>query len=270
MRTRSTVSALVVGIMVIGAQAADPDEELRKQQELARQRATALVEEQWKGLPPAEIEKRRKRELLMQSSYQHIDGKRTPELVPYQIRMQHFFDRYESGMFEQMLAPQLSAEDRVILAEFSKRHVAELKAQEAAYDAEWMTIGARASSMNAQEIAGAVKSATQRSENALAAVYRAVINRLSPEGRQLVVGFAFTHVRPQVSIEDPFVVANGDPEFFKDQIVKTYELRRTGGKVPEPPAALGRKSSTALAGKKSTVTTETQTGDSKLGGDPIP
>lgn len=267
MRTRSMVSALAAGIVAIGAQAADPDEELRKHQELARQRAIAEVEEQWKGLPPAEIEKRRRIQALLQSSHQHINGKQTPELVPYQVRMQHFFHRYESGMFQAMLAPQLSAADQAILAEFSQRHGDELKKQAAAYDAEWMAIGARSAIMNAQEIAGAIRSATQRSENALATIYRGVINRLSPEGRQRVNDFAFIHVRPQVSIEDPFVVANGNPEFFKDQMVQEYEMRRTG-KLPQPPSA-NNKASTSLAVKESAVTTET-TGDSKLGTSPIP
>jgi hypothetical protein len=268
MRKRGTLGALALVILAIGAQAADPDEELRKQHELARQRATAEVEQQWKGLPPAEIEKRRKLELLMQSSYQHIDGKRTPELVPYQIRMQHFFDRYDSGTFERMLAPALSAQDQAILATFSKSHTAELKKHEAAFDAEWMAIGARASSMSAQEIAGALKAATLRSESALAAVYRNAINSLSPGGRQRVLDFAFTHVRPQVTIEDPFLVANGDPEFFKDQVVKTYEMRRAG-QVPEPPAG-GNKASTPSAGKSS-ATTDTVTGNSQMGSTtPIP
>jgi hypothetical protein len=146
MRKRSTITALVLGILAIGAQAADPDEELRKVKESAQQRAIAEVEAQWKGLPPAEIEKRRKRELLMQSSFQQIDGKRTPELVPFQVRMQHFFESYQSGQFERMLAPKLSAQDRAILADFSTRHRIELQAQEAAHDAEWMAIGARVAS----------------------------------------------------------------------------------------------------------------------------
>lgn len=266
MRTRSMVSALAAGIVAIGAQAADPDEELRKHQELARQRANAEVKEQWKGLPPAEIEKRRRIQALLQSSHQHINGKQTPELVPYQVRMQHFFHRYESGTFQAMLASQLSAADQAILAEFSQRHGDELKKQAAAYDAEWMALGARSSNMNAQEIAGAIRSATQRSENALAAIYRGVINRLSLEGRQRVNDFAFTHVRPQVTIEDPFVVANGNPEFFKDQILQEYEMRRTG-KLPQPPSVSNKPS--PLAVKKSVVTTET-TGDSKLGSSPVP
>jgi hypothetical protein len=232
------------------------------------QRATAEVEKQREGLPPAEIEKRRQRELLMQSSYQDIDGKRTPELVPYQIRMQHFFARYESGQFEEMLAPQLSTEDRAILAHFSKLHSAELKKQQAAYDAEWLAIGARASSMNAQELAGALKAATLKSENAVTAMYRDAINSLSPEGRQRVLDFAFVHVRPQVAIEDPFVVANGDPEFFKDQVVKAYEMRRTG-QVPPPPA-VASKAATSFAGQKSKATTDTVTDDSKLGSTPVP
>lgn len=225
----------LVGISAVGiANAQDPDAELRAHQERSRQRQAERLRDEWKGLPPAEIQRRQQIESLLQSSIRRIDGNQTPELVPYHIRMQHFFAGYQQGMFANMLAAQLSPADHVVLKEFAGRHREELQKASDVYERDWLSIAAGAQSMSSREIASAVKAATDRSDARLTSLYREVVGRLSSAGRGLVNEFAFINVRPQVSIEDPFVLATGDPEFYKDQVVKTYEMVRTGVR-PAPP-----------------------------------
>lgn len=255
------VTVLIVGISTVPTlRAQESDEAARAHREQVQQSNQAMLETQWGPISRSELEHRRRITELLQSSRQDIDGNQTPELVPYHIRMQHFFHGYAEGIFQRMLGTQLSAADHAILREFAPRLPSELAKQAAMYDAEWMSIAARAASMDAREIAGAINAATLRAEAAQAALYRSIIDRLSARGRLAVNDFAFAVVRPQLSIEDPFVVANAEPEFFKDQIIKTYEMIRRG----EQPPPLAKP-----AGKTGVGITDSSPTD-QLGSNPFP
>jgi hypothetical protein len=103
---------LLVGLIALtamcAAHAQDPDSEMNAHRERVRQREAERLQEELKGLTPAEIQRRQQIESLLRSSMRHIDGKQTPDLVPQHIRMQHFFHGYEQGMYASMLAPELS------------------------------------------------------------------------------------------------------------------------------------------------------------------
>lgn len=64
-------------------------------------------------------------EKLLQASITHINGRETPELVPYNVRMQHFFEFYRLGSFKTELESQLSAADLAVLTDFSFQLVQE-------------------------------------------------------------------------------------------------------------------------------------------------
>lgn len=173
---------------------------------------------------------------LLQSSFTTINGKETPELVPYEVRMQHFFYDYKRGTgYQAELKSLLSAEDQAVLQEYSSKHVQALKKDEEDYLKTYLGIASRAKDMSAMEIAAEINKATANTEASQRARYRSVAGQLSAKGRQLVDDFAFKYVRPIVSLEDQTVVAQAAPEFYKTQIVGTYELT-LAGKVPPPPA----------------------------------
>lgn len=137
-------------------------------------------------------------------------------------------------MYASMLAAELSSADQAMLKEFARKHREELQKANKLYEDDWLAIAADAESMSSLEIATAVKAATDRSDARLTSLYQEAIERLSPAGQGRVNEFAFLNVRPQVSIEDPFVVANGDPEFYKEQVVGTYKMIRAGVRPAAP------------------------------------
>lgn len=169
---------------------------------------------------------------LVQSSFTYVDGKQTPELVPFSFRMQLFFDLFRSGSFGSQLKPMLPPQDHTILAEFANENPQLLKKDERDYMNSWMRIGESAQSMNGVEIASAVQAATDEVQERQAARYRTVLGRLTPGGRQIVSDFAFARVRPQVSIENPLIVATAEPGFYKAQVLGAYEMAITGKKPP--------------------------------------
>ena len=235
---------MLISVVVIATWAAipyshaqDPDAEAKKYEERERAREAARLEEQWRGLPPEEIANRKRIDALLRSSQRHIDGKKTPELVPYHVRMQMFFHKYQQGLFRSVLQSQLSPEDIRVLDEYAARMSSELRKHAQSYEEQWMSIAARAKDMNASEIASAIKLATNKSEAAQAAGYRQVLRQLTPAGQKVVSDFAFANVRPQVTTEDPFVIADGDPKFYKEQIVLYYEMVQRGEQPPPPPGA---------------------------------
>jgi len=187
-------------------------------------------------LTPAQAHYQQQVDALVKSSIRHINGKETPDLVPYVVRMTHFFSRYAKGAFKSELDPQLSAEDVAVLTEYASQHEKQLEADHESYRAAWTEIAARAQDMSAVDIASEMSRADESVEAAQSARFRSVIGRLSPSGQAMVTAFAFERVRPQVMIEDPFVLANGDPQFYKEQIVGAYGLLRSGKSTPPSPA----------------------------------
>lgn len=234
LRPQLFVLGLVALTAIGSAQAQDPDTELNAHRERVRQREAARLQEEWKGLPAAEIERRQQIESLLKSSLRRIGGKQSPELVPHHIRMQQFFHGYEQGTYASMLAPELSSTDQALLKEFARAHRAELQKAVKLYEDDWLAIAAVAEKMSALEIATAVKAATDRSDARLTTLYRNAVGRLSPAGQGRVNEFAFLNVRPQVTVEDHFVVANADPEFYKEQVVETYKMIRAGVRPAVP------------------------------------
>lgn len=234
LRSHLVVVSLIALAAISAAHAQDPDAELNAHRERVRQREAERLQEEWRGLPAAEIQRRQQIESLLRSSMRQIDGKQTPELVPHHIRMQQFFHGYEQGMYASMLAAELSSADQAMLKEFARKHREELQKANKIYEDDWLAIAAGAESMSSLEIATAVKAATDRSDARLTSLYQEAIGRLSPAGQGRVKEFAFINVRPQVSIEDPFVLANGDPEFYKEQVVGTYKMIRAGVRPAAP------------------------------------
>jgi hypothetical protein len=165
-------------------------------------------------------------EALVQSSYTKIDGKRTPELVPYHSRMNMFFGALP--VFEADLRRNLSAEDFAILKSFSDARDVPQKEDAAFAEAGWKEIASRAEGMNALEIAGEMKRLDQRIETKAAARYRRVLSSLSPQGQQFVERYAFEKVRPSLSVYDPLVIANAAPDYYKTDIVESYKLMQEG------------------------------------------
>lgn len=197
---------------------------------------------------------------LVRSSYVQIDGRQTPELVPYAVRMMHFFDLYIVGRggLRGDLRESLTAEDEAILAHFAESEHAQVKqAHERQYTAAWLAIASRAKDMSAMEIAGEFKALQARFERDREASYRAVLAQLSEAGRRIVSDFAYARIKPMVAVEDPFVVANAAPDFYKAQIIGLYELHREG-KMPEPPTSLGAAAESSQQGLELEDTGEAQ------------
>lgn len=183
---------------------------------------------------------------LLQSSFTNINGRETPELIPYHVRMGAFFARFASYAPE--LQGQLSKADFDRLQQFAGSHETFRKQ---ALDAElgaWQTIAARAEPMSAVEIATEMKQSETRSAAAATARYRGVLDGLTAEGRSIVDRFAFERVRPSLAIEDPLLVATTAPVFYKTQVLGVYKLMQAGKWPPAPPAAATKQAETTLSG----------------------
>ncbi len=163
---------------------------------------------------------------LIKSSYIHIDGMQTPELIPYHARMNMFFSAFT--FFEADLKPNLTGADYQVLKDFAAQHGKVLQTDAAKHEADWREIASRAESMNAVELAGEIKLASQRIEAVSANRYRAVVNTLSPDGQRIVNDYVVAKVRPTTMVEDPLVVAVAAPDFYKAQIVGVYRLMQEG------------------------------------------
>lgn len=236
MRLREPLLAVLICGFVSSAYAQNPDAYLQEFKDREQARVEAREAEILQKLSPADRDKLRRLRVASAKSRRHIDGKATPELVPYQVRMQHFFHGYDQ-VFKNQLTSKLSPADLGVLAEFSARHSAELRALESTARKAWLQVEPLAKDMSAIEIAGAMKRESDRSEVQQASMYRKVIQQLSPQGQTVVNDFAFIHVRPQVTIVDPLVEAGLEPELFREQVLARSEARRAGKRVvPTLPA----------------------------------
>jgi hypothetical protein len=205
------------------AQDGDPDAEMKKHRDRAQAREEQRLAEELAKLPPEERAKALRFDAANKAAVRKINGRETPELVPYHVRMQMFFHNFEAH-FKRSLEPELSEADLAILSKFAQRqHAIELKKSNEALHEESRSISARARHMSAIEIASGMKSASDRALARQAAIYRAVIEQLSPESRKLVNDFAFTRIRPQVSIQDPMDLASLEPEIYREQIIRAFE-----------------------------------------------
>ena len=158
----------------------------------------------------------------------HIDGKQNPEQVPFFFRMQLLFERFQTHDDASRLAPLVSSADLAVLTTYAAGHSEAQKVEEVVSKREWLAVADRAESMNAGELAVAMKDVSLASEKRQAARYRAVLDKLSPAGRTTVQKYAFEKVRPQVVRDDPVLLANIQPELYKSQIIGSREFVRAG------------------------------------------
>jgi hypothetical protein len=170
------------------------------------------------------------RERIREASEIAIDGKKTPELVPYHIRMYYFFSRYgrPGHPYRAELQKQLSRQDDAIL--FAQAQIDDdLKLRDMEeHQAGFMSICAGGQTMTPLELATALEANTQRYVDRRAARYRAVMDQLSPEGQRLVTDFTFQRIRPVTGSHSAIIHATLAPEHFKKQVLDRYEAYRSG------------------------------------------
>ena len=157
------------------------------------------------------------------AAVQHIDGRQTPELVPYWLRMRGFFDAFDV-IFKPQLERQLSATDLAILSEYAHNQFdLDKKLSNEAHKKGERSVVLKAKNMSPGEIARALTAVTDRDRAQQAERYRTVINKLSEDGQKIVNDIAFTHVRPSFAIYDPAITANLEPELYKEQFILVHE-----------------------------------------------
>lgn len=170
------------------------------------------------------------RQSIRKASSITIDGKATPDLVPYDIRMHYFFLRYgrPNHPYRMELQKQLSPKDDAIL--FAHAQIDnDLKTRDMEeHHAGFMSIGAGGETMTPLDLATALEANTQRYQERRAARYRAVIQQLSPEGQRIVADFAYERIRPVTGSHSAIIHATLAPEHFKQQMLRRYELYRSG------------------------------------------
>ena len=100
--------------------AQDPDKQLKDWVESERAKEALAEQEQLKRLAPAEREKIRRIKAADKAAFHRINGKENPDLVPYRMRMQMFFEGYNAGHFRRELETQLGTEDLALLDAFEQ------------------------------------------------------------------------------------------------------------------------------------------------------
>jgi len=170
------------------------------------------------------------RESIRKASNITIDGRATPDLVPYEVRMYYFFSRYgrPNHPYRTELQKQLLPKDDAIL--FAHAQIDnDLKTRDMEeHHAGFMSIGAGAETMTPLDLATALEANTQRYQERRAARYRAVIEQLSPEGQRIVTDFAYQRIKPMTVSHSAIIRATQAPEHFKQQVLLRYELYRSG------------------------------------------
>jgi hypothetical protein len=235
MQRKTIVLAILAALATsTGATAQDGDAEMKKDRDRVQAMEEQRAAEELKKLPPEERAKALRFDAASKATSRRINGREAPELVPYHVRMQMFFQSFEA-LFKRSLESELSAADLAILSEFAQRqHSIELKNSADALRKESRSISAQAEHMDAIEIASGMKAASDRAEARQVAAYRGVMRRLSPEGQKIVNDFAFAHVRPQVTTQDPMDLASLEPEIYREQIIRAFEAERAGRIAPPP------------------------------------
>jgi hypothetical protein len=175
-----------------------------------------------------------------------IDGSETPELVPDAVRMKVFFFRY--GRYRSALQKEISAADDAVLSAYSDVHAQTIANDEVKRRAAYDEIMSRAETMSGIDLAVAFESAYQQSQALAKDRYDAILNRLSPEGKQAVKEFAYAHVRPSMMLSNQVALAMRSPEAFKRAVICAYqESRELASHQPtEQPAEASRDDSSAV------------------------
>jgi len=174
-----------------------------------------------------------------------IDGSETPELVPDAVRMKLFFFRY--GRYRSELQKRISAADDAVLSAYSDVHAQTIANDEVKRRAAYDEIMSRAETMNGVDLAVAFESTYQQSQALAKDRYDAILNRLSPEGRQAVEEFAYARVRPRMMLSNQVAMAMRSPEAFKRAVIDAYEEWRelATAQPAEQPAEVSRDDSSA-------------------------
>jgi hypothetical protein len=176
---------------------------------------------------------------IHRASQTPIDGAKTPDRVPYHLRMGMFFDLYPHHAGE--LRSLLTAEDLNILAAYAEslRRAARRSIENPNDPMQdpLMQIASRAQSMTGVQLATELQAARAREDARQAADFRRVIGSLSQNGQKTVTEFAFTKVRPKLVLNDPTVIAQAEPEWYKFQIMGAYELVLSGRADEDAPTS---------------------------------
>jgi DNA-binding protein H-NS len=153
-----------------------------------------------------------------------IDGKSTPELVPYAIRMRLFFSRYKRGStgYQVQLKHRLSEVDLHVLAEYADKQKNEISLRNGRRSSAYQRITENAESMSALEIASAYESTYQQFLGEEAQSYRSALAQLSSAGQVVVTQFAYEHIRPTISLENQIAIANAAPDAYKAAVLASY------------------------------------------------
>src|SRR5687767_12690605 len=97
MQRKTIVLAILAALATsTSVTAQDPDAEMKKHQDRVQAREEQRAAEELKKLPPDERAKALRFEAANKATSRHINGRETPELVPYHIRMQMFFESFEA------------------------------------------------------------------------------------------------------------------------------------------------------------------------------
>jgi hypothetical protein len=226
MRMKTSIAIFTVLTSATMATAQESEQESQARQGEFKQLQEKDLAEALKALPPEEGKKLLRHRAASEAAVRHINGKQTPDLVPYWLRMRGFFDAYER-IFKAQLAPRLSAADVAVLNEYvQKQHATDRRKSSESQSKAQRGIEAQAKNMSAIEIAIALKAATDRNQAQQGATYRAVMRQLSVDGQKIVNDFAYANIRPSFSIYDPIEAARLEPELYKEQIVRTYEAEQ--------------------------------------------
>lgn len=163
---------------------------------------------------------------LVLSLAKHIDGRTSPQDVPYYMKYAHFFGRYDSA-HRYSLGNDISPSDDAILSNVSA-NVVNWRVQETyKYKSDFVEICSNWQGKDAITIALETDRAANDSNGRTAAMYRGTVDSLSEHGRQSVVEYVETTVTPRIkaSITKNEDFAKADPEGFMDWLeVSCYRV----------------------------------------------
>lgn len=226
------------------------------------------------GVPAVNPPTQKQIEDAINASVTFIDGEANPELVPEHIRCKHFFSAYgDRGTgFQAQLAGALTTEEQSILLGHSKRYQEDWQIEVDLYRQAWMQIARNADGKTGVQLATEIKEASDASEARQLERCSAPLRRLSPAAQMAVRDLAYAKIRPQVSMDNPIVIATALPEYYKMTLAVMLEYELTGKLPPVvgAPEALdaGNNPSEGRTPAPSNVIETTNAG--KLGMSPTP
>jgi hypothetical protein len=152
-----------------------------------------------------------------------IDGRQTPQLVPLNVKMMHFFIQFDAGPEALGKALGLSHKDLAVLKTGRKDRDPWMRSHEQWMDRRFVAICRGFTGEKPLQLASQLDELDQSNVDRMDSYYKAVLKKLSPDGEQRVRKYVEENIHPVMVTASNSALANANPEFFMQDVQSRCE-----------------------------------------------